>query len=186
MIRHMKQGFMEGIRLFFWTFAFFYRHLSLVILSLVPSLFRVMQSWNQFQTPIWMEVMVEISRVVLFFLMIAIMMNRSVKDLFQRKFWESVQKNFDITIRHHWPHVIIFQILIFIICLYWLMNSLFEFLLNKATVQIIMSLIHIEEYDDLTARDSLLFFLKNMSIIPMSMVYLLRMFGIGKMNHSHK
>ncbi len=181
MIPHLKKGLLEGIRLFFWTFSFFYRHLSFIILSLLPSLFRVVQSWNQFQTPIWMEVFVEFSRVVLFFFIIAFMMNGSIQHLSQKEFWKSVQKHFEWNIRQNWPHVIIGQILIFIICLYGLMNLLFELLLNETTVQMIMILLQIEEYDQHLARESLLFFVKNMSIIPMSMVYILRMLGIGTM-----
>lgn len=179
MVHLIKQGLIEGIRLFFWTFSFFYRHLPLVFLSLIPSTFRVLQSWSQFQTPIWMEVIVELSRVILFFLIIVFMMNKSIIQLFQKNLWLSIQKQIDLNMRRNWPYVTIGQMIIFILCLYGLMNLLFILLINKETVQIFMNMLHIDKYHVPTTRDSLLFFIKNMSIIPMSMVYLLRMLGIG-------
>ena len=179
-IHQLRQGLMEGIRLFFWTFAFFYRHLSLVILSLIPTSFRVMQSWHQFDTPIWMEVVVEFSRVVLFFLIIAIMLNARIKQLFQKELWQTIKKQVQNYMRQSWPYITIGQILIFIICMYGLMNFLFEFLINKESVQIIMNAISIDNYDEKIAHDTIIFFIKNLSIIPMSLVYILRMLGIGK------
>src|SRR5690606_11583187 len=60
----MKPG-IAGIRTFTSSIAFFYRHPSLFLLSLVPSSLRFYQMWNHLQTPAWMEVALLAARLLL-------------------------------------------------------------------------------------------------------------------------
>src|SRR5690606_5940656 len=60
----MKTG-IAGIQTFTSSIAFFYRHPSLILLSLVPSSLRFYQMWNHLQTPAWMEVAVLAARLLL-------------------------------------------------------------------------------------------------------------------------
>ena len=76
-------------RLVFWTAAFFYRHLSLVALSLIPSVLRAIQMWNELHTPFWMEIAVALSRVFLFALILAKMADTNLGAVFRKVFWDS-------------------------------------------------------------------------------------------------
>ena len=66
-----REWFTEGAGLFLWTAAFFYTHAGFVVLSLVPASFRAVQMWRELNTPMWMEIVVELSRVVLLALILA-------------------------------------------------------------------------------------------------------------------
>lgn len=177
--RQLKQWSKEGIGLFFWTFAFFYSHLGLIILSLVPALFRMIQMWNELQTTVWMEIVVESARVVLFFVMIPLIAKTGVPSLFHKPFWTALSQRMTVQLQRNWPQVMLAQFIVFLIAMYWLMNTLFELLLGEWTVSMIMNVVNITQYDYDSAYNAILFFLKNMSIIPMSMAYILRMSGVG-------
>lgn len=169
----------EGIGLFLWTFAFFYGHLVFVFLSLIPSSFRVLQSLGGFQTPVWMEVVVEASRLVLFMLIIARMERVGIRQLFEKTFWKDYNQRFTVHIKPHWPQLLIAQLVAFVLLMYALMNALFGWIVNERTVGILMERANIDGYSVETITASLLFFVKNMSNIPMSMVYVARMVGFG-------
>lgn len=175
----LKEWGVAGIGLFFWTWKFFYSHLSFVALSLIPSTFRLIQMWNKLQTPLWMEIVVESTRVILFLLILSLMAKTGIKALFQKEFWDGCGKSVALHLERNWPHVFIAQMVVFVVVMYWFMNILIEFVLTKGTVPWTMSLLGIESYDHESAYNAILFFIKNMTIIPMSMVYILRMCGIG-------
>lgn len=177
--RQLNEWSAAGIGLFFWTWMFFYSHLSLVALSLIPSTFRLIQMWNRLQTPLWMEIVVESTRVVLFFLILSLMAKTDIQALFRKEFWDNCGKSVAVHLERNWPFVFISQIVVFVVVMYWLMNILFEFILNQGTVPRTMSLLGIESYDNESAYNAMLFFIKNMTIIPMSMAYILRMCGVG-------
>lgn len=175
----LKKWSGDGIGLFFWTWMFFYRHLSLVALSLIPSTFRLMQMWSSLQTPMWMELVVASTRVLLFLLMLSLMAGTDLRALFRQDFWDSCGKRIARHLERSWPHPIIAQIVVFVVLMYGLMNLLIEFVLNLGAVPWTMSLLGIESYEHEAAYNAILFFIKNMSIIPLSMVYILRMCGVG-------
>lgn len=70
-LKHMIHWGKMAWRTLTSSLTFFYGHLSLVALSLVPSSFRAYQMWHHLDTPFWMEAAVELTRVVLFLMMIA-------------------------------------------------------------------------------------------------------------------
>jgi hypothetical protein len=135
--------------------------------------------WNNLHTPIWMEVIVESSRVVLFFLVIARMSESNFQDVFKQALWKRWNHSLKIELERNWPFTFMAQILVFVIGLYWLMNSMIEWLLNPAFVTWFMAVFGVEtfRYDQIFTAS--LFFLKNMSVIPLSIVYILRMLGVG-------
>jgi hypothetical protein len=169
----------EGVGLFLATFAFFYSHVSLLLLSLIPSSFRAVQMWNDLATPFWMEVVVELTRVVLFFFILARLEKTDIRQLFHKPFWAGFNIRFTAHMQRNWPHIFIAQIVAFIVLMYGLMNVLIDALVNEHTVRAAMSVLKIEDYDNELADNAVTFFLKNMSVIPMSMVYIARMCGFG-------
>jgi len=179
MDRTIRNAVSDGVRLFVWSIGFFYRHLSLVLLSLIPSTFRFIQMWNDLNTPLWMEIAVESTRVVLFLLILALMHRSGFRDVFDSALWKRWQRSLKIELERNWPVTFLAQIAVFIIGLYVLMNTTLEWLLNPAFMKGYMVLLGMEEYDYDQVYTAALFFLKNMSVIPLSMVYILRMLGAG-------
>src|SRR5690606_19361578 len=145
----------------------------------IPSTFRYIQMWNDLHTPMWMEIAVESTRVVLFLLIFARMSKSAFKDVFKSSLWSRWQYSLKVELERNWPWTFLAQIAVFIIGLYVLMNSLIEWLLNPAFVKAAMSIFGAAHYDYDRIYVAALFFLKNMSVIPLSMVYILRMFGAG-------
>mgnify|MGYP007126157180 CR=1 FL=1 len=176
---NVQQALGAGIRLFFWSIQFFYRHPSLILLSLIPSTVRFIQMWNDLRTPFWMEIVVESTRVVLFFLIFALMSRAGLRRAFGKNLWTRWNRSLKIELERNWPLTFFAQIAVFVVGLYWLLNSTLEWLLNPAFVNGLMSVIGVEAFDYDQFFTSALFFLKNMSVIPLSMVYILRMLGVG-------
>lgn len=175
----IRLAFTRGLRLFFWCIFFFYRHPSLVLLSLIPSTFRFIQMWNDLHTSIWMEVIVEFSRVVLFFLVIARMSESKFQAVFKQALWKRWNHSLKIELERNWPFTFLAQIFVFVIGLYGFLNSMIEWLLNPVFVTWLMAAFGVETFHYDQIFTAALFFLKNMSVIPLSIVYILRMLGLG-------
>jgi len=56
-------------------------------------------------------------------------------------------------------------------------------LLNRDSVGWVMPVLGISTYEYVSAYAALLFFLKNMSVIPLSMAYIAKMLGVGIKKH---
>ena len=177
-LKHMIHWGKMAWRTLTSSLTFFYGHLSLVALSLVPSSFRAYQMWHHLDTPFWMEVAVELTRVVLFLMMIAFLADRRIHHLKQKEFWIKLGQKSSTVLQESWPWVFIAQILVFLVVLYGIMNWIILFFVG-VTFDSIIKILAIGEYDPEAARNAYLFFLKNMSVIPLSMVYMLKMFGIA-------
>jgi hypothetical protein len=176
---NVQQALGAGIRLFFWSIQFFYRHPSLILLSLIPSTVRFIQMWNDLRTPFWMEIVVESTRVVLFFLIFALMSKSALRDVFGKEVWSRWNYSLKIELERNWPVVFLAQTAVFLIGFYWLMNSTLEWLLNPTFVNWLASIVGAASFDYDQFFTSALFFLKNISVIPLSIVYILRMLGAG-------
>lgn len=176
---NVQQALGAGIRLFFWSIQFFYRHPSLILLSLIPSTVRFIQMWNDLRTPFWMEIVVESTRVVLFFLIFALMSKSALRDVFGKEVWRRWNYSLKIELERNWPVVFLAQTAVFLIGFYWLMNSTLEWLLNPTFVNWLASIVGAASFDYDQFFTSALFFLKNISVIPLSIVYILRMLGAG-------
>ncbi|PWU69840.1 MULTISPECIES: hypothetical protein [Gracilibacillus] len=165
-----------GLKTFLLSLQFFYSHLSLLSLSLIPALFRTYQMWND-QTPIWLEIIVELTRVVLILLMIRLMSKSSFRRLRQRSFWDNLVEICTIQVKRNWPYRFIAQIIVFVVLLFGLGNFLISLIVNQ-TLDPLMGMIGLQAYEYSHAHDAYLFFLKNMSVIPLAMVYILKMCGV--------
>lgn len=185
MDKNIRQAVSSSVRLFFWSIAFFYRHPGLLLLSLIPSTFRFIQMWNDLNTPLWMEIVVESTRVVLFLLILARMHRSGIRDVFNSALWQRWQRSLRIELERNWPATFLARVAVFIAGLYVCMNTALEWLLNPAFMKGYMRLFGVETYDYDQVYTAALFFLKNMSVIPLSMVYILRMLGAGVNNRGH-
>ncbi|MBT2215711.1 hypothetical protein KK120_07740 [Virgibacillus dakarensis] len=170
-----------GLETFLSSILFFYSHLSLVLISLIPSFTRAYQMWN-LQSPIWLEVIVELTRVILLLLIISIMSKSNANELRQREFWERLGKSCSIQMKKNWPYGFLAQIIVFVVFLFGLGNLLIRLIVSGSLIPII-EMSGIKSYEYATAYNAYLYFLKNMSVIPLAMVYILKMCGVKTTNN---
>ncbi|AGA59476.1 hypothetical protein Theco_3430 [Thermobacillus composti KWC4] len=158
---------------------FFYTHAGFVVLSLVPASFRAVQMWRELNTPMWMEIVVELSRVVLLALILARLEKLPVRLLLRKAFWNDFRTRCAAYLGRHWPHVLLAQIAGFLLLVYGLMNGLIAVIVNEGTVRMAAEMAGFGHDKREAASNAMVYFLKNMSVIPMTMVYLARMIGFG-------
>jgi len=166
-----------GMGTFTSTVIFFYSNVPLVLISIIPSSFRSYQMLHHLDTPVWMEIFVGLTRILLFMLIIAWLSKNKTKELFRKEFWDRLGKVASIEMKRNWPHIFLAQLIVFLIFLYGLMNLLIQLIVGLSLVPL-TGLLDIQDYDQESLRYSLVFFLKNMSVIPLSMVYILKMCGV--------
>lgn len=182
-IKKILDWSMEGINTFLSSVVFFYSHAELVLISLIPSLFRSFQMGHNLDTPLWMEFVVELTRIILFLLIVGRLSEVGVKKMFQKEFWNRLGNVCSIQIEKNWPHIFIAQLIVFIVILFGLMNLLIQ-LTVSISLSTFMDFFDIQNNYE-TAYNAFLFFLKNMSVIPLSMVFVLKMSGIGSIENSN-
>lgn len=168
------------------SITFFYRHVSLLIISLIPAGIRLYQMWNELKTPFWLEVIVEIARLFLCLVMIAYLTNANWQTMRKKRFWKQLATTCSFHLQKHWPHVFLAQIAVFFICLYAIGNLAVTMVVQLSLVPILNLLnIAATEHALEAGHNAYVFFLKNMSIIPLTIVYMLNMFGVGKAVDEH-
>lgn len=163
-----------GIETFLTSIVFFYSHLTLILVSLIPSLIRSFQMWNA-DTPFWLEGIVLITRIFLFLLILSILSKVKISELKNKSFWDRFFQSFTNQLNKNWPYGFIAQIAAFIILLYGLGN-LFIMLLS-GLFEPTLELMGIQPVDPDAAYNASVYFLKNMSVIPLAIVYILVMCG---------
>jgi|GEM_PF-425333 hypothetical protein len=174
-----REWFTEGAGLFLWTAAFFYTHAGFIVLSLVPASFRAVQMWRELNTPMWMEIVVELSRVVLLTLILARLEKMPVRLLLRKAFWNDFRTRCAAHLGRNWPHVLIAQFAGFLLFMYGLMNELIDVIVNDWTVDAVLAIAGFGHDKREAVSNAMVYFLKNMSVISMTMVYLVRMIGFG-------
>lgn len=164
-----------GLETFLTSLYFFYSHGSLVLLSLIPSLTRAIQMWYS-ETPLWSEAIVGTTRVFLFLFIVTALTRSSLHQLKDNAFWnkllQSCSRHFEI----NWPHGVISQIIAFIILLYGIGNGLI--ILASTLFISAMDTLGVNLADTAAAKDACIYFLKNMSVIPLAIVFILKMLGV--------
>lgn len=163
-----------GLKSFLSVITFFYSRPSLILLSLIPSSIRAFQMWSE-NAPIWLEAIVAMSRIFLFLLMIALMARVSINDLLKKPFWESFSQLCSRQFKSNWPDVFMGQLMAFIILLYGLGNGLVILLSHGFLVVIDLFTQRLTNDDAL--YHAFVYFLKNMSVIPLALVFVLYMCG---------
>jgi len=176
-----------GLHTLFSSILFFYRHFSLLIFALIPSCIRAYQMWNQLQVPMLFEVLVELTRIVLFLLMVCLMATEKLTSLWHKNFWQRLSHSCSLHLKKNWPHFFLAQIVIFLVFLYGLGNLAIVVIVNLSLTPIldILEINSVEHFTE-SAHNAYVFFLKNMSIIPLAIVYMLTMLGVGSTSHKRQ
>lgn len=173
-----------GLNTLFSSVLFFYRHISLLIIALIPSCIRAYQMWNQLQVPMLFEVLVELTRIILFLLMVCLMTKENLTSFWYKNFWQRFGNSCSLHLKKNWPYFFLAEIVIFLVFLYGLGNLVIIVIVNLSLTPILDILeINSVEHSAESAHNAYLFFLKNMSVIPLAMVYILKMLGVKPINH---
>ncbi|GFZ88560.1 hypothetical protein GCM10010978_30160 [Compostibacillus humi] len=167
-----------GLETFLTSIHFFYSRGSLVLLSLIPSFTRALQMWYS-ETPLWSEAIVGAARVILFFLIVTLLTKSSFHTLIDKGFWNKLLQKCSKQLEKNWPQGVISQIVVFIVLLYGAGNVLI--LLVSTLFFSAMDSIGINLADAAAAKDTFIFLLKNMSVIPLAIVFILKMLGVKPM-----
>jgi len=175
------KNFWIALKTFAYTILFFYSHPSLVLVSLVPSSLRAFQMSQHLATPWWMEAVVGLARVGLFLLIIVRLSKSEIRALNDKTYWERLGKKASKVLASTWPKIFIAQLIVFIVCLYGLMNLLILAIVDHS-LSTVMGWFSTADNDPEAFANAYLFFLKNMSVIPLSMVHMLKMLGVGVSN----
>lgn len=168
-----------GIETFLSSVKFFYCHITLLIVSLIPSTIRAFQMMNQ-NLPLWLEGVVGITRIFLFLLIVSFLGNIHIRELKHKDFWEKFAQTCSIQFKKSWPHGFFAQICVFIVLLYGLGNLLI-ILMSKIFI-LLLGAFEIYGSDTTALYNASVYFLKNMSVIPLSIVYILYMCGARPIN----
>ena len=172
---------LKAFQAFLFCILFFYRRPYLVLVSLLPASLRAYQMTQTLATPCWMEAAVVLIRVFLFFLIIANLSNSYPQVLRDKAFWERLSHDASKLMASTWPKLLIAQLIVFIFCLYGLMNLLILAVVDLS-LSTVMRWFSTADNDPEAFANAYVFFLKNMSVIPLSMVYMLKMLGVGVNN----
>ena len=78
-----------GMETLLTSIKFFYSHISLLCVSLIPSVIRAIQMLNP-SAPFWLEGIVFITRCFLFVLIIIMMTKSKINDLRDKNFWDKL------------------------------------------------------------------------------------------------
>jgi len=171
----------SGLQTLQTSILFFYSHLSLLMIALIPSFIRAFQMWSH-QSPIWLEIIVELTRVFLVLVMICIISKQSIKNIRDKEFWDGLGKQCSLHVKKNWPYHFTAQVIVFIVLLFGLGNLLIKLIVSASIIPII-EILGIKSYEFTAAYDAYLFFLKNMTVIPLAMVFVIKMCGIRQTNN---
>lgn len=141
------------------TLAFFYSNPALVLISLLPSCLRAYQMLYHLNTSFWVEILVGLSRMILFLLIFAYLSKSEAKELLQKGFWDEFGKVASKQMSINWPYVFIAQSIVFVVVLFGLMNLLVQLIVEISFTPLV-NLLDIPYYDHNASRKALVFFLK--------------------------
>ena len=178
MAGHLFEKWLKpGLNTLIRCIRFFYGHPILVLIAFIPASTRFYQMWLDLNTPVWVEVLTETTRLVLFLMIVSILSKVPFKHVFYRDFWNGVGKNCTLILNKHWPAIMLSQFIVFIIVLYGLMNIFINIIVNISLGPVSESF-NIEDSKTASLKNALLFFLKNISVIPLAMTYMVMVFGL--------
>ncbi|MEI3613134.1 hypothetical protein [Pseudogracilibacillus sp. SO30301A] len=171
----------SGLKTLLASIVFFYSHLSLILIALIPSLIRAFQMLND-QSPIWLEVIVELTRLLLILVMICMMSKQSIKNIGDKEYWNRLGKQCSLHFKRNWPYHFTAQIIVFIVLLFGLGNLLIKIIVSGSLTPMI-EILGFKSFGYKESYNAYLFFLKNMTVIPLAIVFILKMCGIKPTNN---
>ncbi len=154
-------------------FGFYFRHPAVWALSVPVALLRM---WQGYQAAAWSlpfmaaELLVEGGRILQYVLVLAIGAGKTLRAMGSRDTWiEILQGAGRMTLQAFLWELLGYALVV------GLMNLLFAAVLREANVEALLSSLGLDALDPLRARQALLLALKNLLLIPVSVIMLFRM-----------
>lgn len=148
----------------------YFTHLSLVAISLIPAVGRSFQMWGT--APGWVELVVELPRLLLILLMIRFLTQATLRHLSS---WKSIGRKMKEHIKTKWVEII--AQLIVILAVFFLINTAISWIWSENHVGMILDALQIQ-HDVPAAVNTFIFFTKNMTVIPIATICYLQLLGI--------
>lgn len=146
--------------IFLSSVTLYFSHLSLVGISLIPALGRSFQMWGA--VPGWVELVVEIPRVLLLLLMIRFL---TQSNIWQSSTWKDIWKVMKRHIPKNWQEIVVQ--LIVILGVFYLINTAISWIWSEKHVGMILGSLQ-TQHNIPAAVDTFIFFTKNMTVIPIA------------------
>ena len=158
---------------------FFYSHILLIVVSLIPSIIRAIQMLNS-DAPIWLDGIVWVTRCFFFLLVISVLARFRIKELRNKEVWDKISNSCSVQLKRTWPYGFSAQLIVFFIFLYGIGNLLIM-LMSWLFISTLETM-GIQVADFNAIYNASLYFLKNMTVIPLTFVYILNMIGFRSSN----
>jgi len=160
-----------------WSTGFYFFHLVLIAISIIPSAIRVAQMLNRrYLTSPALEAIAGLSRVVLVFAIISVGAHVSSEALFSGQALTVLWYNAFMFATEHWEAIIV-QVILFSL-LFGLLNLLIRRAVTRMAATAYVQRRIGESGDTSAIQDAVLFLIKNAVIIPVSLVYMLRVLRV--------
>ena len=171
----IKTVLLSGISLFGWSAAFYVSHLSLVLLSTLPAAVRTYQIYHG-NTPFALEVLVEMLRLVLVAAMIYCGSGRSgplIAAETWRTIWKSAFARTAEIAKEQWVKAAVKYAVV--IALMLVFNKCVDFVFTANNARAVMDGLSIGGLDAAPAAQAGKYFVKNIFVIPVTLVSVLRL-----------
>lgn len=169
-----------GFHTLFTSIRFFYKHGTLLIISLIPAFCRAIQMLS-FNNSILLEGIVSIARITLFVFILSFLTKVPLHKLKSNEFWTKLFHLSSKKFEKYWPYGVVAQIIVFIVFLFGVGNGLI-YLISHLFIHIVQPYI-IGGIEVTALYYASVYFLKNISVIPLALVYIVHLFGVKQMEN---
>lgn len=166
-----------GLETCFTATKFFYSHFSLLFVSFISASIRAFQMLYE-DAPFSLEGVVVLARCFLFILIISKLTGVKINKLKNKDLWDKLGKTWAVQFNKNWPYGFLSQIIVFLALLFGLGNLIITLLSRLFVTTLEFMDFPINDLDG--AYHASVYFLKNMSVIPLTIVYMLYVCGFPK------
>jgi len=166
-----------AVSLLVWSIGFYFSQLLLITISIVPSAIRVAQMLNKrYLTAPALETIAGLSRVVLVFAIIGVGAQVSTEALFSGEALAVLLYSAFMFATEHWEEILVQSV--FFGLLFGLLNLLITFAIKRVAASHQVERLVGADGDVSALGEATRFVIKNAIVIPISLVYLLRMLRV--------
>jgi hypothetical protein len=165
------------LKLLSWSAAFYFTHFILIAISIVPAAIRAVQMLhNKYLSSNALEAVAGIARLVLIFAIIGVGVKAGLAGVLSgQALTESIYQSFRYA-RVNWPSIIL-QVLLFAL-LFGLINLLIAYVVKRVSTAKLSQSPEAGSSRKTSVGNAVLFVIKNTLVIPIGMIYLLRVVGM--------
>ena len=166
-----------AVNLLIWSIGFYFSHLLLIAISIIPSAIRMSQMLNKrYLTSHALDAIAGLSRVVLVFAIIGVGAQVSSEALFSGQALAVLLYSSFIFATEHWGEILVQSV--FFGLVFGLLNLLITFAIKRVVASRHVERLASAGRDISALGEAVRFVIKNAIVIPISLAYLLRMLRV--------